>query len=99
MKTEDLGALLKAVTDSNPEAANKLEEMLKTANGALKESKVFEEKGTSNPSNGDSFSKIEAQAAELIQKSAGKLTREQAITQIYTSNPGLYTEYKTGVNK
>lgn len=68
-KPEELGLVLKALNDANPELCKKVESILKSAQAALKESAIFVEKGRQgeNVNGDDSWSSIEKAAEASAQ--------------------------------
>jgi hypothetical protein len=96
-KTEDLAKILKGMADVNPALADQLEAILKGASTQIKKSALFDEFGSTNESKrgGDAYGKIEALADSLVQKSADKLSKSEAIEQVLKTAEGkaLYNEY------
>lgn len=97
-KTEDLAKILKSVADVNPELATGLETILKAAGEQIKKGKLFEEIGSATQgkiAGDDAWSKIEAMASGMVEKSAGKVSKADAIEAVLKTDEGnrLYGEY------
>lgn len=84
---DDLGGLLKALTEKAPEEAARVEELLRSANDALSKSDIFSEFGKAGemPLGGE----VEARVEALV-KADPNMTREQALVRVYESDPKLY---------
>jgi hypothetical protein len=96
MDANKLGELLFVVRKSDPAAGETLLGLLKGVNEAMRQSALFADKGTGGESARDKagvVARIEAQASELVTKSATPLTKEQAFARVLETNPALYTEY------
>jgi len=95
---EEMGAMLKSLSDSNPELAKAQFESMKTASDALKSSKAFGESCGSafgKSASGSALDRIEKMAAGLVEKSADpKFTKEKATSLVLERNPELYTQYR-----
>jgi hypothetical protein len=93
-KTDELGAILKALHAASPDATAKLEKLLEGTNEKL--AKVIEltkEVGRGGePQATTAWAAIEKAAVEL-RKTDGKLTKEQAITKAMEQNPALYEQH------
>lgn len=96
IKADEFGPVLKALADKAPEEMAKVEEVLKAADEALRQSSIFKELGSDakgGPGTGGAWSKIEAAAAQIVQKAESSMTKEQAIAKVLAENPALYQEY------
>lgn len=88
-------AILKAL-DAAPEVAKEFEAVLKSVEAQFKDADegkgIMTEHGSraggAGTEGGDARAKLEALADGLVQKDMGKMTREQAIVQIYKSKEG-----------
>ncbi len=91
-----LATLLRTMADKlTPEEVEKVETILKAANEQIAKGDLFSEFGKGGAETTIAKS-VEAQAAEL-RKNNPKLTKEQAIAQVYEDNPDLYlAELKEG---
>jgi hypothetical protein len=97
-KTEDIAKILKTLADSSPEQAAALEAILKGAGEQIKKGELFKEAGSGAggtlPGH-DAWGKIEALAAGLVEKSAEKISKADAIDAVLKTAEGkrLYDEY------
>ena len=89
-----LAAVLKSIHDANPENAEAIEVVLKSASKKIDEAKVFEEVGNNNSNSigGDAWTAIE-KSAEKLQKEKPELTQPQAMDLVMKNNPKLYADY------
>jgi len=96
MDVEKVGPVLKRIASASAEDYAEVEAILKAANELVsKNTLIMKELGSgSSDAGGDAWAKIEAQAQELVTKSADGLTKEQAILKVLRDNPDLYTEYQ-----
>jgi len=97
-KAEDLGPVLKALSESSPEAYAKIELTLKAADEALKQSALLTQAGhasTHDSLSGGAWDKIVQLADSIVQKSDKGTTKAQAIDEVMRSAQGkaLYQEY------
>lgn len=96
-KTEALGNLMHAVAKSeDKDAIATLEQLLKSVEEIAKQSELFRERGGSGhlpQDKGGVFGKIDAMAAQLVEKSSKPLTIEQARTHVLEANPELFEQY------
>jgi len=96
---EDLAPILKEASEKlEAETFEKLEGVLKAANGRIEKGGLFKEfgsRGETDESAGDAMSQIEKMAAELVEKSTETLTAEQAFTKAVATPKGaaLYAQY------
>lgn len=90
IKPEELGPVLKRVSESSQEDYQLIEQVLKAADEALGQSRLFAELGSEIPGS-EPLGKVEAMAKELVAKSG--ITYEQAVDRVLVENPELYTEY------
>jgi len=91
--SEELGAMLKQLGDTNPELAEKQFASMKAASDAIKESALLKEAGSNPAPAGSAYQKIRELTKAKIQKSEGKMTEEQAEVEIMKEHPALYEEY------
>jgi len=93
VKSDDFGKLLKSINEKAPEEFEKLEKLMKTLNGAIGEGTVFREIGSNSDGGAvGAWGKIE-KAAEQIRKDNPSISQAQAVSQIITANPELYSTY------
>ena len=94
MKSQELGAVLKTVCENCPDEYKLLDDLLMRLNTQITKGELFKEIGSDSGENAsDVYGKIEAMAAQIIEKSGNELTKEKAIDRVLKSNPELYTEY------
>jgi len=95
VEAEKFGPVLKAIAESAPKAYEEMLKVLKSADAGL--AKLFDEAGSDAAAGGstDSWAKIEGMAKELVQKSEGKLSQADAISQVLSTDNGrkLYDQY------
>lgn len=94
MEAAELGAIMQGIADHDEALYPKLESLLKAVNESMKESALFKSVGSSEaPEIGTAEAKIYKMANELVAKSGGSMTKQQAIAKVATENPELYNEY------
>ena len=92
VKADELGPVMKALADKDPENFAKLEGVLTAANEAVKKGALFSEAGRGGATTGGAVEKMNAKVAEMVSKDAG-MTKEKAFTKVMHDNPELYAEY------
>lgn len=92
IKADELGLVMKALAEKDPENFAKLEGVLTAANEAVKKGALFSEAGRGGAKTGGSVEKMNAKVAEMITKDAS-MTKEKAFTKVMHDNPELYAEY------
>lgn len=93
---DELGTVLKAVSDANPEVEVRLSKILEATSAVLKDSTIFKamgESGNEGTKPDDAWGEIVTKAKGLVEKSDHELTLAQAIGAVMTKEPGLYTKY------
>lgn len=95
---EDMGKMLKALNDADPELAKAQFESMKQASEALKTSALLKESGAggAQAGGGDAWSQIEKLADGLVEKSDDiNFTKEKAVNRVLESERGqtLYKQY------
>lgn len=94
MEAGELGAIMQGISDHDEALYPKLESLLKAVNESIKESALFKSVGSSEaPEIGTAEAKIYKKAEELVAKSGGSMTKQQAIAKVASENPDLYNEY------
>lgn len=98
IKSEDLGLVLKAITDAAPDQVAKVEAVLKAAATAVGEGELLKSAGAPhNGMSGDAMAQINKLAEGLVLKSADqKLTQAQAVDFVMTHTEEgrrLYQQY------
>ena len=92
IRPEDLGPVLKRISEASAEDYKLVESVLKAANEALEANRLLDEIGSGVAMSG-SAGQLDARAKELTQKS--NISYEQAVDRILQENPELYTQYLT----
>lgn len=95
VKDEELGQILKDISEKSPESFQKLEGILKAADEAISRGTLLnKEIGAPEtvPVSGGAVEKIESIAKELVSKGEAKNLAE-ARAMAWTRNQGLYNEY------
>lgn len=87
---DELGLILKDVSEKCPESATKLEAILKATNERIEKGDLFKEQGSSGSGTGDAYEKIEKMAKDRAEKD--RISFEKAYSLILKENPKLYTE-------
>jgi len=95
---KDIGTLLMSIEEVSPETAEKVENLLKSAEVELKESQLFKELGTSVQVDANS-AEGKAEVLAKAKLAEGDITIEQARAEVWVENPGLYEEYNRDFNK
>jgi len=93
MKPEELGVMLKSLSETNEEMYNKFVQLLTSLDNQIEQSGLFKEIGKSGEAPATAWGKIEAMANELVQKGVVK-TKEQGVKKVLEENPELYDEYR-----
>lgn len=91
IKPEEFGIVLKEIALKAPDVIDKVQEVLKAADAAIKEAGLFKEIGSSSCGPTDAWNKIEKAAEAIVE--TDKITKAEAITKAMEQNPDLYTEY------
>ena len=91
-KPDDLGPVLKRISELSAEDYGLIESVLKAADEALEGNRLLEEIG-SGMSGGEIMGEVEGLAQQLVQKDG--LTHEQAVDRVLTMHPELYRRYLT----
>ena len=90
-----MGLILKGVSEKAPDEYAKLEPVLKGANELITQASLLSEVGSAFAgSGGDAWLEIGKLADGLVQKGAGKLSRDEAIGQVLGDQPALYARYE-----
>lgn len=100
IKTEEFGLVLKSISETNPDALEKVETVLKAANEAVAKGNLFAETGTSRTkSTGDAYEAIEVMVASEIAKAEKPMSKEEAMAKVLDSAEGrkLYEDYRKEV--
>jgi hypothetical protein len=97
LKAEELGELLSVVSKTDAEKGEKLLTTLKSVDELLAKGEALRELGTEGnitpPAAKAAITRLDKMAEEMVVKSAGKLTREQAFVKALELHPELYDEY------
>ena len=93
--TEEMTGVMKALSGTNKDLADKVFNILKTAHKVVEESKAFVEVGKQHDSQlGDAdaaWALIESKAGEIAK--ARGITKEAAVHEAISENPDLYKQY------
>src|SRR5579864_943225 len=81
--------VMKSLEETAPETYKRVCEILGGAEALVSKSRAFDTIGTDRTGSGDAWAKIEALAAELVSKGAGKVTKHKAIDQVMKARPDL----------
>lgn len=93
-KTE-VGSVLKQLDDVGGDVAAAVLKLLDVAEERIAKSSLFDEVGSPGVPASGARTQMDLAAQEVLAKSEGKLTKEQAFVEALRSNPGLYAEYQT----
>jgi hypothetical protein len=92
-KTDSFATLLKEMNASlSPESYTAIEGILKSADNGLKESGLFAEVGSEAAITGTPEGRLAALAKERVEKSDGKLTFAQAMSDVTMEHPDVYED-------
>ena len=90
---EQVGPALRRLADTDADLAKSVEEILKAANAKVESADIFAEIGSGRPANSTTaFEKATSMAKSLVESGVAP-TIEQAMTDVWSSNPTLYTEH------
>ena len=90
---DDDWELLQAIDKMDAKLRDRLVQVMKSASEALRQSSLFASIGQRSPGAvGTAWAQAEALAVEMLSKGAAK-TKEQAIAQVFESNPELRQQY------
>lgn len=90
---EEIAAMMQTVAKSNPEMLSVLDRVLTSQSEFAKGH--LEEIGYSGTGEADVMAQVNAMADEMVTKSEGGFSREQALTELFAANPELYAEYES----
>jgi len=92
---EEFGPVLKQISESAPEAFQKLEQVLKAADENLRVAGSFKPVGRDSTGTGGNtaWDQICALASQLVEKAEHKLSFEAAVDKVLQSRPDLYRRY------
>ena len=93
---QELGLILKTISEASPEMEEQISTILKAADKAIGEGALYSEigkEGSSEESNGDVWDKITKRAQALVEKSAGEMTFEKAVSKVLEMDPTLYKQF------
>jgi len=94
--TKEIGTMLKALHDKDPELAKQQFEIMKSASDAFAASPILQEAGrnTISENRGGAWEQIEKMADGFVEKSGDmKITKEKAIRKVLELRPDLYNQY------
>lgn len=104
MKPDELGPVLKEISEKAPAAFKKLEPLLKSLDERVAKGALFGEIGTTaSPTHGaggagtEAESAIEKIAKSIVAKDEKGLTHSQSIAKAWSDNPALYTQHREEV--
>lgn len=101
VKSDEFGLLLKSMAAKlDADEYKAMTELLGSVERTIEEGEILKERGSDGtlPAGGV-MGKIEAMAKELVQKSDGKLTKEQAVSRVLSMDTKLYDEYINEASK
>lgn len=94
INAEEFGPVLKRLNETmEEEEVESIMKALSAANESIADAGVFTEVGKRGGGQFETVSKVDAAATDLVEKSDGDLSMEQAREQVLESNPALYDEY------
>lgn len=100
LKQEDVVAALQDASKVSPEALERITKQYDAMNEQAKTSATFREIGSNQGGHakGDAEGKIDQAVEQIVQKSAGAMSKEQAYSQFLETSEGqkLYAEFKAG---
>lgn len=100
VKADEFGLLLKSMAAKlDTDEYQRLTDLLGSVEETIREGEILKERGSDGSlPTGGVMERIEAQAKEMVQKSDGELTKEQAVSKILSMDKNLYEEYINEVN-
>ncbi len=96
ISTDDLASTLMTIADASPEAVEKIEKMLATADAQVAKGDLFKEIGSSRASKvGPTWEAIEKAAEGAVAKSGVSISKAEAVTKFLETPEGsaMYTAY------
>lgn len=88
-----VGPALRRLADSDAGLAKSVESVLAAANAKVESADIFSEIGKSRPVMGGAYERAEALAKAAV-AGGSSATFEQALTDVFGSNPDLYSQYR-----
>lgn len=88
-----VGPALRRLADTDADLAKSVETVLLAANAKVESADIFAEIGKARPSLGGAFERAEAMAKAAV-AGGNSATFEQALTDVFASNPDLYSQYR-----
>ena len=92
IKASEIGPVFKLLAEKAPKEFKAIDSLLKAADEALGQSKLYKEIGSNHQGPSNAWDKVEQLAAQVVQKD-NAMTKEQAISKVLEDNPALYSEY------
>lgn len=93
-----VGPALRRLGDTDADLAKSIDEVLTAANARVESADIFSEIGKSRPSLGSAYERAEAMAKAAVADSKAA-TFEQALADVFTSDPALYSQYRSEQGK
>lgn len=87
-----VGPALRRLSDMDSDLAKSVDQALRAANARVESADIFSEIGKGALPHGDAYGQAEAMAKSAV-ASGNAATFEQALAEVYASNPGLYDQY------
>lgn len=92
LDADQVGPALRRLGDADPELAKAVDEALRAANAKVESADIFSEIGKSQRPLGSAYEQAEAMAKAAVADGRSS-TFEQALTDVFASNPDLYKQY------
>ena len=92
-EVEEVADLMYDVALNSPEQLPMLDRILTSQSNIAKSMLV--EQGTYGNYESDALAQVYSMADQAVSKTDGQITTEQAITELFSANPGLYDEYES----
>lgn len=87
-----VGPALRRLADMDSDLAKSVDQALRAANARVESADIFSEIGKGALPHGDAYGQAEAMAKSAV-ASGSAATFEQALSEVYASNPSLYDQY------
>jgi len=87
-----VGPALRRLADMDSDLAKSVDQALRAANARVESADIFSEIGKGVLPHGDAYGQAEAMAKSAVADGRAA-TFEQALSEVYASNPGLYDQY------
>lgn len=92
-EADEVAGLLYDTAANNPDQLGMLDRVLSSQSAIAKS--LLSEQGFAGTYESDALAQVYALADEAVSKTDGQVSTEQAVTELFAANPGLYDEYES----